>query len=154
MNFALQLAMKVQKGIRGTALDGGGRCSVNGMATGYGLDGPGIESRQGEGKSLLICPDRPWVPPSLLYNGYRVSLGNKKRPGRDAEPSPTSNVWSKKEQKYTSTPSMGRTACTEPQCLYSRAIALLPLWTVRPLQSLSACTIELHLYFPYGPYGL
>jgi len=35
---------------------------------------------------------------------------------------------------------MGRTACTEPQCLYSRAIPLLPLWVVRPVQSLSACT--------------
>jgi hypothetical protein len=49
---------------------------------------------------------------------------------------------------------MGRTACTEPQCLYSRAIALLPLWAVRPVQNLSACTVELYLYFPYGPYGL
>ena len=36
-------------------------------------------------------------------------------------------------------PPVGRTACTEPQCLYSRAIPLLPLWTVRPVQSLSAC---------------
>jgi hypothetical protein len=35
---------------------------------------------------------------------------------------------------------MGRTACTEPQCLYSRAIPLLPLWAVRPKQSLSTCT--------------
>jgi hypothetical protein len=35
---------------------------------------------------------------------------------------------------------MGRTACTEPQCLYSRAIPLLPLWAVRPLQNLTACT--------------
>jgi hypothetical protein len=35
---------------------------------------------------------------------------------------------------------MGRTACTEPQCLYSRAIPLLPLWAVRPVQSLSVCT--------------
>ena len=35
---------------------------------------------------------------------------------------------------------MGRTACTEPQCLYSTAIPLLPLWAVRPVQSLSACT--------------
>jgi len=74
---------------------------------------------------------------------------------------------------------MGRTACTEPQCLhkgalylyltvelylyspygpcglyrasvpvqgctlplpYGRAISLLPLWAVRPVQSLSACT--------------
>jgi len=49
---------------------------------------------------------------------------------------------------------MGRTACTEPQCLYSRAIPLLPLWAIRPVQSLSACTVELRLYSPYGPYGL
>ena len=49
---------------------------------------------------------------------------------------------------------MGRTACTEPQCLYSRAIPLLPLWAVQPVQSLSACTVELYLYSPYGLYGL
>jgi hypothetical protein len=49
---------------------------------------------------------------------------------------------------------MGRTACTESQCLYSRAIPLLPLWAVRPVQRLSACTVELYLYSPYGPYGL
>jgi hypothetical protein len=49
---------------------------------------------------------------------------------------------------------MGRTACTEPQCLYSRARPLLPLWAVRSVQSLSACTVELYLYSPYGPYGL
>jgi hypothetical protein len=49
---------------------------------------------------------------------------------------------------------MGRTACTDPQCLYSRAIPLLPLWAVQPVQTLSACTVELHLYSPYGPYGL
>ena len=55
---------------------------------------------------------------------------------------------------YTSTPPMGRTACTEPQCLYSTAIPLLPLWAVRPVQSLSACTVELYLYSPYGLYGL
>jgi hypothetical protein len=29
-----------------------------------------------------------------------------------------------------------------------------PLWAIRPLQSLSACTVELCLYSPYGPYGL
>ena len=49
---------------------------------------------------------------------------------------------------------MGRTACTEPQCLYSTAIPLLPLWAVHPLQSLSACTVELCLYSPYGLYTL
>jgi hypothetical protein len=41
---------------------------------------------------------------------------------------------------------MGRTACTEPQCLYSRAIPLLPLWAVRPVQRLSACT-RVHFSF-------
>src|SRR5215470_17591940 len=46
---------------------------------------------------------------------------------------------------------MGRTACTESQCPHSRAIPLLPLWAVRPVQSLSACTVELYLYSPYGP---
>jgi hypothetical protein len=49
---------------------------------------------------------------------------------------------------------MGRTAFTEPQCLCSRAIPLLPLWAVQPVQSLSTCTVELYLYSPYGPYGL
>jgi hypothetical protein len=58
------------------------------------------------------------------------------------------------QYSYISTPPMDRTACTEPQCLYSTAIPLLPLWAVRPLQSLSACTVQLYLYSPYGPYGL
>jgi len=58
------------------------------------------------------------------------------------------------QYSYTSTPPMGRTACREPQCLYSIAIPLLPLWAVQPVQSLSACTVQLYLYSPYGSYGL
>ena len=58
------------------------------------------------------------------------------------------------QYSYTSTPPMGRTACTEPQCLYSIAIPLLSLRTVQPVQSLSACTVQLYLYSPYGRYGL
>ena len=58
------------------------------------------------------------------------------------------------QYSYTSTPTSGRKACTEPQCLYSTAITLLLLWTVRSVQSLSACTVQLYLYSPYGPYGL
>jgi len=49
---------------------------------------------------------------------------------------------------------MGSTACTEPQCLYSTAKSLLPLWAVRPVQSVSACTVQLNLYSPYGLYSL
>jgi hypothetical protein len=45
---------------------------------------PGIESRWGE--IFRTCPHRPWGPPSLLYNGYRVFPGGIKRPGRDADP--------------------------------------------------------------------
>jgi hypothetical protein len=41
----------------------------------YRLDGPGIESRWGE--IFVTRPDRPWAPPSLLYNGYRVIPGGK-----------------------------------------------------------------------------
>ena len=59
--------------------------SVVGIATGYGLDGPGIESRWG--RDFTHLSGRPWGPPSLLYNGYRFFPGGKERPGRDADPS-------------------------------------------------------------------
>ena len=71
------------------------------------------------GEIFRTCPDRPWGPPIFLYNGYRVFLGGKERPGRDADPSPPSSVVGhEKVELY----------------LYS------PLWAVRPVQSLSACT--------------
>jgi hypothetical protein len=68
----------------------GGPGSVVGMATGYGLDCPGIESRWG-GETFRTCQDRLWRPPTLLYNEYWVFPGGKERPGRDADPSPTSS---------------------------------------------------------------
>jgi hypothetical protein len=61
------------------------------IATGYGLDGPGIESRW-EGEIFRICPDRPWgpiQPPVQWIPGF--SRG-KERPGRDADPSPPSSA--------------------------------------------------------------
>jgi len=85
-----------------------------GIAIGYGLDGPGIESRRG-GEIFRTCPDRPRGPPNLLYNGYRVFPAVKERP---RSLPPTSAVV-KKEYSYTSTPPMSRTACTEPQCLHN-----------------------------------
>ena len=78
--------------------------------------------------SLFLDSDRPWGPPSVLYSGYRFFPGGKERPGRDADPSPLLVPWSWK----------------------GRAVPLLPLWAVRPVQSLSACTREtftLHLCF-------
>jgi hypothetical protein len=69
----------------------------------------------------------PGGTPSLLYNGYWVFPGGKDRPGRDADPSPLLVPWSRK----------------------SRAISLLPLWVVRPVQNLSACT-RLTFTLPFG----
>jgi hypothetical protein len=61
-----------------------------GIATDYGPDGLGIESRWGA--SFSTHPDRPWGPPNLLYNVYRVFPGGKVRPGRAADPSPPSSA--------------------------------------------------------------
>ena len=76
------------------------------------------------GEIFRTCPDQPWGPPSLLYNGYLVFPGGKERPGRDADPSPPSSAVVKKRKSYNSTPPRGRTACTEPQCLYKGALYL------------------------------
>jgi hypothetical protein len=34
-------------------------------------------SNPGVGENFRTRPDRPWGPPSLLYNGYRVFPGSK-----------------------------------------------------------------------------
>jgi len=49
------------------------------LVTRYRLDGPGVNSRWGE--DICIHPDWPWDPPSLLYDGYRVSFPCVKPPG-------------------------------------------------------------------------
>jgi hypothetical protein len=50
-----------------------GQNSSVGIATSYGLDGPGIESRWVRD---FLHPFRPlWGPPSLLCNGYWVFSG-------------------------------------------------------------------------------
>jgi len=38
---------------------------------------------------MIIGPDRPSDPSSLLYSGYRVFTGGKIRPGRGVDHSPT-----------------------------------------------------------------
>ena len=88
--------------------------SVVGIATGYGLDCPRIESRWGcDFPHLTRRALGPTQPPVQWVPG--LSWG-KERPGRDADPSPLLVPWSRT----------------------SRAIPLLPLWTIRPVQSLGA----------------
>jgi len=66
---------------------------VQRLATGWTVRGLNSDG----GEIFRTCPDRPWGPPSLLYNGYRVFPGGKERPGRDADPSPSSSAVVKKQ---------------------------------------------------------
>ena len=94
-----------------------------GIATAYGLDGPGIEFWWGRDFPHLSRPALgPTQPPVQWVPG--LSRG-KERPGRDADPSPLLVLWSWK----------------------GRAIPLLPLRAVRPVQSLSACTRVTFTFF-------
>jgi hypothetical protein len=47
--------------------------SVQRLATGWTVRG----SNPGGGEIFRTRPDRPWVPPNLLYNEYRVFAGGK-----------------------------------------------------------------------------
>ena len=61
-----------------------------GIATAYGLDSPGIESRWRRDFPHLSRPAlTPTQPP---VNGYRVFPGGKVRLGDDADPSPPSSA--------------------------------------------------------------
>jgi hypothetical protein len=62
-----------------------------GIATGYGLGGPGIG-----GVRFSARPDWSWGPLCLLYIGYRVFPEGKARLGRAVDHSPPSNAAVKK----------------------------------------------------------
>jgi hypothetical protein len=125
-NFKLPIGLHIAdlNEHRNSACHVSGPGSAVGIATSYGLDGPGIEFRWGE--IFRTWPNRPRGPPSLLYNRYWVFPGGKERPGPDADLSPLLVPWSRK----------------------SRAISLLPLWAVQPVQILSACT-RVHFTFTF-----
>jgi len=44
------------------------------------------------GTGFSACPEWPWGPPSLLYNGYQVSPRGKVQLGRAADHSPPSSA--------------------------------------------------------------
>jgi len=69
------------------------RDSWVGIATRYGLDGPGIESPPGEGGEIFRTrPDRPWGPPSPSYTMGTGSFPVVKRPGRGVDHPPPSSA--------------------------------------------------------------
>ena len=89
-----------------------------GIATGYELDGPGIESRRGGARFFAPVQTGPGAQPASCTMDTGSFPGVKS--GRCVTLTPYRLLvpWSRK----------------------SRAIPLLPLWAVRPVQSLSACT--------------
>ena len=98
--------------------------SVVGIATSYGLDGPGIESRW-EARSSAPIQTGPGAHPASCKMGTGSFPGVKSGRGLTLTPHPLLVSWSRKSRGIPLLPSMNRTACTEPQCLYSRTIPLL-----------------------------
>ena len=95
-----------------------GRVNVVGLATGYGLDGPGIESRWGGARFSAPVQTGTEAHPSSCTVGTGSFPGVKSGRGVTLTPHPIPVPWSWK----------------------SRAVPLFRLWALRPVQSLSACT--------------
>ena len=78
------------------------------------------------GEIFRTCPDWPWGPPNLLYNGYRLSPGVKSGRGVTLTPHPFLVLWSRNIRIYLYCP-------CGPYSLYSASvpvqgcILLLPL---------------------------
>ena len=51
-----------------------------------------LKSNLGGGPIFRRRPDRAWGPPTLLYNGHRVSFPGVQRPGSGSDHPPTSSV--------------------------------------------------------------
>ena len=82
------------------------------------------------GEIFRTCPDRPWGPPSLLYNGYQVFPGDNCGRGVTLTPHPLLVPWSRKSRAIPLLPLTSRTACTEPQWLTRMHFTHpLHLWT-------------------------
>jgi hypothetical protein len=113
-----QLSMEIKSG---SGLRSSGPGSSVGIQTGYGLDGPGIESRWGARLSATVQTGHGAQSTSctMCTGSFPGGIG---RPGRDADPSPPSSAVVKKVQSYTTTPPMGCMAWTEPQSLYKGAL--------------------------------
>jgi hypothetical protein len=114
-NKCFGLVDKYQTGFAANTTESVGR--VVGIATGYGLDDSGIESRRGRDFSHL-CRPALWATQPYVQWVPGLSQGVKSGRGVTLTPHPL----------------------LVPRSWKSKAIPLLPLWAVRPVQSLSACT--------------
>ena len=94
-----------------------GSGSSVGIATGYGMDGPGIEYRW-RGRFSTPVNTGPGAHPASCTMSIRSFPGVKSGRGVTLTPHPLLVLWSRK----------------------SRVIPLLHLWAVRPVKSLCTCT--------------
>jgi hypothetical protein len=62
---------------------------VEWLATGWMVQ----VSNPGGGRIFRTCPDQPWGPPSLLYNGYGVIPMDSKWPEHDPSLPSSAKVW-------------------------------------------------------------
>jgi hypothetical protein len=77
--------------------------TVVGRATGYGLDGLGIEYRR---ERDFPHPSRPALGPTQSpYNRYRVSYPRVNRPGRGADNPPSGAEVEERQELYLCSPS-------------------------------------------------
>ena len=79
----------------------GGRDSSVGIATRWTVRG----SNPSGGEIFRTLPERPWGPPSLLYNGYRVFPGGKAAGAWRRPPTPSSAEIKERIQLYLYSPS-------------------------------------------------
>jgi hypothetical protein len=86
-----KLAIKVCASLNALNITLGGPGSSVGIATGYVLDGPGIESRWGWDFLHLSRLAVGLTQLPVQYNGYRVFPSGRKQPGHD-NPSPPSSA--------------------------------------------------------------
>ena len=91
--------------------------AIQRLATGWTVRG----SNPGGGEIFPTCPEGPWVHPASCTMGTGSFPGVKSGLVVRLTPHPLLVPLVMKEQSCTSTPPMGRTACTEPQCLYKGA---------------------------------
>ena len=80
-------------------------------------------SNPGEGEIFRTRPDRPWGPPSLLYNEYRVLSGVKSDRGVTLTPHPVLCRCQERVDLHLYSP-YGPYGLTEPQCLHKGALYL------------------------------
>jgi hypothetical protein len=88
----------------------------------------------------------PGVHPASCIMGTGSFPGGKERPGRDADPSPPSSAVVIEGSSYTSTPPVGLTVCTEPQCLYKGALYLFYLEIMSRLTDVGMFADGLFIY--------